>query len=214
MEFETEEQQVEALKKWWKENGKQVIFGAVIGFALIGGWRYYLDYSTSQKAEASALFEQVIKSTENSGQTVDKAAVFEKIKKNYSNTAYLSSAGLVLAKTYYDAGEKSKAIDVLDTIISNNKQEVLVLIAKERKARVLIDLGKNDAALNVLSVKVKSEFQSIYEELKGDAYFAKGDIENARSAYDKALLLNNSGDNNLLQMKRDDLGESVVSPAV
>ena len=29
--YDTEEQQVEAIKDWWKENGKAVIFGAVIG---------------------------------------------------------------------------------------------------------------------------------------------------------------------------------------
>lgn len=213
MEFETEEQQVEALKKWWKENGKQVIFGAVIGFGLIIGWRYYLDYSATQKSQASALFEQVIKVDASSELTADKSAIFEKIRKNYSNSTYYSSAGLVLAKSHYEAGEKIMAIEVLDEIIANKNPDVLVLIATERKARILIDINKADEALLVLSINVKAEFQSIFEELKGDAYFAKGDMDNARSAYDKALLLNNSGDNTLLQMKRDNLGESVLSPA-
>lgn len=213
MEFETEEQQVEALKKWWKENGKQVIFGAVIGFGLIIGWRYYLDYSATQKSQASALFEQVIKVDASSELTADKSAIFEKIKKNYSSSAYYSSAGLVLAKSHYEAGEKTMAIEILDEIIANKNPDILVLIAKERKARILIDINKADEALLVLSTNVKAEFQSIFEELRGDAYFAKGDMDNARSAYDKALLLNNSGDNILLQMKRDNLGESVMSPA-
>lgn len=213
MEFETEEQQVEALKKWWKENGKQIIFGAVIGFGLIIGWRYYLDYSISQKAEASALFEQVINVDEQSELSVDKSAVFEKIKKNYPSTAYLSSTGLVLAKAHYNAGEKQKAIAVLDEVITSNNQNVLVFVAKERKARILIDLGKADDALKVLSGEVENEFQSIYEELRGDAYYSKGDIDSARNSYDKALLLNNSKSNSLLQMKRDNLGESTMSPA-
>ena len=213
MEFETEEQQVEALKKWWKENGKQIIFGAVIGFGLIIGWRYYLDYSMSQKAEASALFEQVINVDEQSELSVDKLAIFEKIKKNYQSTAYLSSTGLVLAKTLYDAGEKEKAIAVLDEVITSNNQNVLVFIAKERKARILIDLGKADDALKELSGEVSNEFQSIYEELRGDAYYSKGDVDSARNSYEKALLLNDSNNKTLLQMKRDNLGESTMSPA-
>lgn len=213
MEFETEEQQVEALKKWWKENGKQIIFGAIIGFGLIIGWRYYLDYSMTQKAEASALFEQVIQNEVDSKLSVDKSVIFEKIKKNYSSTAYLSSAGLVLAKAHYEAGEKQKAIDVLDEVIANKSQNVLVLVAMERKARILIDLGEANAALAVLSKDVANDFQAIFEELRGDAYLTKGDIESAKIAYDKALLLNSSGDNALLQMKRDDLGESTMSPA-
>jgi len=213
MDFETEEQQVEALKKWWKENGKQVIVGAVLGFGLIIGWRYYQDYSATQKTEASALFEQVIKAPSDDKQAVNKAAVFEKIKKNYSGTVYVSSAALVLAKDYYEAGKKTEAIDVLDQLIKSAEQKVLVLVAKERKARILIDLGKADEALAELATDVNADFQSIYEELKGDAYVIKGNIESAKSAYDKALSLNKSGDNALLQMKRDNLGESKTGPA-
>jgi len=213
MEFETEEQQIEALKKWWKENGKQVIFGAVIGFALIGGWRYYLGYSVQQKSEASALFEQVIKDDAGAKQQADKKVIFDKIQKDYAGTAYLSSAGLVLAKHYYDSGEKTKAIDVLDQTIATAKQDILITVAKERKARILIDLKKADEALLLLSDTVDAAFQGIFEELKGDAYALKDDIESARKAYDKALILNSSGNKNLLQMKRDNLGESAKSSA-
>lgn len=213
MEFETEEQQVEALKKWWKENGKQVIFGAIIGFSLIGGWRYYLDYSVKQTSEASALFEQMVAHNTASGNTTDKAAVFDKIKNNYAGTPYLSTSALLLAKTHYESGNKEKALEVLDTVIADNKQSVLALVAKERKARILIDMDKADEALVLLTANVEESFRAVFEELKGDAYLLKGDIAKARAAYDKALLLNNSGNKNLLQMKRDDLGYSVTGPA-
>lgn len=42
----TEEEQVEALKKWWKENGTAVIVGVVIGISAVVGfwkWREYRD---------------------------------------------------------------------------------------------------------------------------------------------------------------------------
>ena len=38
-EYETEEQQVEALKDWWKQNGLAVIGGAVLGVSALIGWR-------------------------------------------------------------------------------------------------------------------------------------------------------------------------------
>ena len=138
MEFETEEQQVEALKKWWKENGKQIIVGAVVGIAVITGWKNN-DYSANQTAQASALFEQVIKDTADGAES-NKAAVFEKIKKQYSGTPYYSASGLVVAKFYYDAGEKEKAIDILNELILDNSNEVITYVAIERKARILIDL--------------------------------------------------------------------------
>ena len=33
--YQTEDEQVEALKKWWEENGKSVIFGLCIGVVAI-----------------------------------------------------------------------------------------------------------------------------------------------------------------------------------
>ncbi|MDH5393854.1 MAG: tetratricopeptide repeat protein [Gammaproteobacteria bacterium] len=212
MEFETEEQQVEALKKWWKENGKQIIFGTVIGFGLIIGWRYYLDYSVKQTSEASALFEQMLSKNSESSPAANKQAVFEKIKKDYDGTPYSSSAGLVLAKSYYDAGNKDKALETLDYVITNTKDKIISQVAQQRKARILIDLGKAEQALLVLSTDVDKSFIAIFEELKGDAFILTGDIENAKKAYDKALL-NSTADKTLLQMKRDDLGETTAGSA-
>jgi len=212
MEFETEEQQVEALKKWWKENGKQIIVGAVVGIAAISGWKTYVNYSASQTAQASALFEQVIKETAD-GKESDKSAIFEKIKKQYSGTPYYSASGLVVAKSYYDAGKKDHAITVLNNLISDSSNDVISYVAIERKARILIDLGKADEAIRTLSVNVGDSFKAIFEELKGDAYTTLGRQAEARAAYDNALLYDQGGNNTLLQMKRDNLGEQTLEPA-
>ena len=40
-EYQTEEEQIEALKRWWKENGKSIIAGLVLGIGSIGGYRYW-----------------------------------------------------------------------------------------------------------------------------------------------------------------------------
>jgi len=45
---DSEEEQVDKLKKWWDSNGKQIIAGAVLGLAGIFGWNYYVDYQDSQ----------------------------------------------------------------------------------------------------------------------------------------------------------------------
>ena len=44
----TEEEQVEQIKKWWNSNGKQIIAGAVIGLAGIWGWNIYSEYQDKQ----------------------------------------------------------------------------------------------------------------------------------------------------------------------
>ncbi len=53
MEYETEEQQVEALKEWWAENGKAVIAGIVLGAGVIGGWTFWKGHQEKQAVIAS-----------------------------------------------------------------------------------------------------------------------------------------------------------------
>ena len=55
--YETEEQQVEAIKRFWKENGTAIIVGAVLGLGGLWGWRYYNDEQIAAKEQASAAFE-------------------------------------------------------------------------------------------------------------------------------------------------------------
>ena len=60
MEYETEEQQVEALKAWWAENGRAVIPGVVLGATAIGGWTLWQDRKETLAVEASDAFSRTI----------------------------------------------------------------------------------------------------------------------------------------------------------
>ena len=53
MEYETEEQQVEALKEWWAENGRAIIAGVVLGGVVIGGWGWWQSHRENQAVAAS-----------------------------------------------------------------------------------------------------------------------------------------------------------------
>ena len=43
--LEDEREQVEALKKWWRDNGRSVIIGLVIGFGTLIGSRLWVNYT-------------------------------------------------------------------------------------------------------------------------------------------------------------------------
>jgi predicted negative regulator of RcsB-dependent stress response len=73
--YESEEQQVEALRNEWRENGTASLIGIGIGLASIIGWNYWLDYKKAQTLKASAIYDQLLKdSTDNKQETVDAAA--------------------------------------------------------------------------------------------------------------------------------------------
>ena len=40
-EYQTDEEKVEAIRKWWRENGTAVVAGLVLGLAGLIGWQYW-----------------------------------------------------------------------------------------------------------------------------------------------------------------------------
>ena len=65
--YDTEEQQVEAIKDWWKENGKAVALGAVVGLGGIFGWRYYQDMQVSAQDAASQAYTSALTTLQAQG---------------------------------------------------------------------------------------------------------------------------------------------------
>ena len=92
-------------------------------------------------------------------------------------------------------------------MIDHAAQAGLPELARLRLAQVLIAAGKMDQALEELEPAPRG-MAALYEEARGDALKAKGDLEGAAAAYDQALerLPETSRERMFLEMKRDDLG--------
>lgn len=206
-DFRTDEEQAEALKKWWSENGKYIIAGVVIGIGAIFGWRGYNTHLGQQSLEASNLYEQmIIASREDDTENV--AAFANQIIENYKSTTYATFATLMLAKQAAENGKYDDAESHLRWVISNASQEEFEHVARLRLARVLIAAEKITDAEKLLATKSVGEFSPRYEELRGDILVKQNKIDEARQAYEKALVNSATESNPILQMKLDDLGRS------
>ena len=88
-EHETEEEQVRALKEWWKENGRSVIAGVVIGVGTLIGWKGWGVYQEQQAMEASDLYNNMRSAilAQNLDSVVAQA---QELKDNYTSTPYAS----------------------------------------------------------------------------------------------------------------------------
>jgi predicted negative regulator of RcsB-dependent stress response len=205
--YATEEEQVEALKKWWKENGKSVLGGVLIGVAVIYGGKTWLDQRHSHAEIASAEYEAMVQDLkqDKNVEAADKGAA---ILGQYSDTAYGELAALAMAKIKVDENDLAAAKSHLQWALDNAKQEEIKLIARLRLARVVHAEGKDDEALQLLSIADAGKFAPAYDELKGDIYVAKGDPKQAKTHYDLALqgLEPTSRARRYIEMKRDDLG--------
>ena len=208
-EYETEEQQVEALKRWWKENGTSLLVGLLVGVSALFGWRYYNDQNHMHAVQASDLYMQVMQSAAT--QTVDDKTINinNTLINNFSDTPYAALSSLVLAKAEYEKGNVDLAVAQLELAVKHANDNVLKQIAGLRLVRVYIEQKNYDAALAILNAKHDVAYDAQYEELKGDVYSAKGDAAQARTAYDKAISLQGLSAGKWLRLKRENLGASL-----
>ena len=208
MDYATEEQQVEAIKNWWKENAKSVIGGILIGLAVLFGGRAWLQQQGQHVANASMVFETMMQdmAQDKAKQAAESGA---QLLGQYSDTPYAPMAALTMAKIKADEGDLATAKLHLRYAQDNAKKDEIKHVARLRLARVLLAEGNKDEALKELDSAEPGSFAVSYEELKGDIYVAKGEVDNARNAYTLALAAMPASDRGrkFLQMKLDDLGE-------
>ncbi|MBL7002668.1 MAG: tetratricopeptide repeat protein [Gammaproteobacteria bacterium] len=206
MEYISEEQQVEDIKKWWKENGNSIIIGVIIGVSGILGWRYFGAYQLGQSAQASAHFESMMYALESKQfENAEKSAMA--ITDDYGSTPYAVFAQLSLAKIQFEQQKFIDAEATLKAVVANNKGDTVEFVARKRLADVLLDQKKYAPALDVLSVEYPVSFQAAFEERKGDAYRLQGNKQDAKAAYSLAKLsAQPAEDVAFLQQKMDDLG--------
>lgn len=203
-DYRTDEEQAEALKKWWSENGKFIIAGIIIGLAAIFGWRGYNNHLAQQAEAASTLYEQMlVASRTNDSENVGVYA--KRIIDDYQSSSYAIFAHLMLAKLAAEANQLDEAEDQLNWVLESNAQEEFKHVARLRLARVLIAGDKLDIAEKTLNVSNTGDFSARYEELRGDIFVKQDKTDEAREAYQKALA-NSAGEQPILQMKLDDLG--------
>jgi predicted negative regulator of RcsB-dependent stress response len=204
--YATDDEKVEALKKWWKENGKSLLIGVAIGLIAVFGWRAWVDYRNTQAQQASAAYEQMMLSM---SQEQADAAIQEgeQIISRYSNSPYAVLTALAVAKLKLDKKEPVAARSHLQWAMEHAGMTGLQHVARIRLARVMIAQGEDKAALKLISGVQAGSFAAEYDELRGDIYRKQGEDQMAASAYQKALgeLAPGSRNSFLLQMKLNDL---------
>lgn len=210
----TEEQQVEAIKTWWKENGVAVIAGLVIGFAALFGWRYYNDYKDAQAAAASSLYESVQQKI-SLGQVDDARLQAEKIISEYPRTPYATMAALAAAKQAFAGNNTDAARKHLQWVLDNSRQQQFLHNARLQLLALMLNAGEYDAALSLLATVKAGGYAAAYEEMRGDLLLAKGDRSAAHDAYNSALQAEGLGtqQRQVVQAKFDDTTPVITTTA-
>ncbi|MBA6354312.1 MULTISPECIES: tetratricopeptide repeat protein [unclassified Colwellia] len=203
--YQTEEQQVEAIKGFWKENGTAVIAGLVLGFAGFIGFNVYKDTQLENEVLTSDAYQTVMESAGVDGKAFSASA--SKFIAENKDSSYASLTALALAKEAATHKDWPQVAIHLASAIESSSNQGIKAIASVRLARVQIQLEQYTEALATLSVTLPESFKSAIEETKGDAYFKQGKVELARNAYQAALDVEGQTNNGALQMKLNDLAQ-------
>ncbi|MHB8425611.1 MAG: YfgM family protein [Gammaproteobacteria bacterium] len=213
-EFLSDKEQAERLKKWWLDNYKSILAGIIIAIVIIFGWRYWQHRVQTRSVTASTLYRQMtaLLAASSGPQALQIA---NQIINNYGDTPYASQSALAMAQ--YDAatGKHDAAMQMLDWVISNSKDNGLRLLARLRLARVKLAVDDPQAALTALAGVKPGGFAALYNVVRGDAYMQLGKLNQARNAYRQALnqWTPGMGDKSLVQMKLDDLNQAPAAAA-
>ncbi len=204
--YETEEHQIETLKKWWKENGVSAIVGLVVGIGGIVGWRSWEGYQESRAINASFAYQQVVDIMAG-GDQAQAQRIGEQLIAERPDSAYSAMTALLFAKVSMAEGDLGEARQFLQWVVAHTNVEEVKQIARLRMTRLFLQENRLDEAMGLILNSDSGDFGAAFEEIRGDILIKQGDIAGARSAYTQAIdSLVTTGNRDLLQMKIDDLG--------
>lgn len=201
--YDSEEQQVEAIKDWWQENGKAVILGAVIGLGGLFGWRYYQDSVVEGQEAASVAYNSAVQTLQTQG--VAAADQVQSFIDSNSDREYAVLAAMQLAQAQVAEANYAEALKQLEWAKANTKDTAIAPVLAIRAVRVKAEMGDIEGALADLEAAKTEGWEGRMAELKGDLLLRNGDKEGAYTAYTEAQQAADASQT--LQLKLDDLAK-------
>jgi len=183
----SEKEQIEALQKWWKENGSSIITGLLLGVSILVGGKAWFSYQETQSLNASNIYAMMMAASQ-AGQPEEVRNQANKLISDYTESAYAPLASLQLARLAVQEGELAAAQAQLQWAMDHADLIEVRHEARIRMVRVMIAQQQYEQAVQLLaSVTDPGAYDYLYAELEGDIAVAEGKPEKAASAYKKAL---------------------------
>lgn len=202
-----EQEQLAALKAWWKERGGGIVLAAALVLAAIAAWNGWTWYQRSQSAQAAVLYDTLQKAARASDLKATRETAGA-ILENFPRSAYAPLAALVSAKVQFQAGDLKTARAQLQWAIEHARSDEIRAIATLRLASVLLDDNEPDTALKILEAKPPPGFEALYASQRGDILAAQKKRSEARAAYRAALERAEAGTlRDALRLKLEALGD-------
>ncbi len=192
--YRTEEEQVEALRRWWNENGRSTLVAVVLVLAGTFGWQGWQRYDAQRDDRASDLYQQMLEAAAMAGQGVVNGAPAERLasqlRSEYGGTTYAQFAALHQARVAVAGNDLTAAEGHLRWVLGKAPGgSDMAQVTQLRLARVLAAQGETDQALKLLSPGGSGRFPAAWALARGDILVAAGRAAEALAAYREAQAL-------------------------
>jgi predicted negative regulator of RcsB-dependent stress response len=210
--YETEEEQIEAFKSWWKKNGTQLLSAILVVVLVFSGWRYWTNTKYVESVNASSTYE-LLQASYIQGNFGEVSREALKLIQEQPQSPYAAGTALIYATYSYEKGDVDEAINHLNWVADNTADTALKLTAYVRLARIysdeknFADAKKQLEKLNAMNLKGAEKATMDY--VSGMIAIQQQDKDKAFTAF-SAVVNNPETEKNLLglaQIQLDDLAK-------
>ncbi|WP_024952384.1 YfgM family protein [Cobetia crustatorum] len=191
-ELRSEEEQLDAIKRWWGENGKSLIAGVVLAGAGVFAFKAWQNYDASQSEAASLRYQQLVslvsQPTLDDAGTQQARKLIGELESNHGDSLYTQMAHLLDASMSVKAEDLDMAAKALQSVRDSSDDSYLQGLASLRLARIEVGRGDNDKALSLLK-NPPAPLAAQAAAVRGDALVAQDKRDEAIMAYQEASSL-------------------------
>ncbi len=197
-DYLSEEEQLERLQSWWKENGTMLLVGVVLVVGGFVGFRWYESYTAEQAEAASDLYAAYQEAEDKA----DKDLLLSQLATQAGGSSYHALALFAEAKQSVESGDLEAAVALYQQVLDDPSDQLVEDLARIRIAASLQGLDRSEEALSALDGIRSPGYRRAALELKGDIHVARQEFEPAHAAYSQALEAAGEGaQTQLLQLK-------------
>lgn len=219
----TDAQAMNALKR----HGSKIIWAIAFALGTYFGWQYYQNNHAKIDTVAADSFADITERNDalilglnnpDLDETAQKQikqeqetlfADIDALVAKHGKSAYAWQALIIKAHLAADTKDYKTAIAALQKALTIElKDDGLKAITNLRLAQVMLADEDKEGALAIVNSKMPAAFEASRQELLGDIYIAKDEIENAKKAYQSAwdTLVQRQEVRSLLSVKMQALG--------
>ena len=178
-----DEADLEALKRWWDENGKGIVAAVVVAVLGTVGWQQYQGFQCHQSRGRLGSLCQHARHPARGDDPEQLVALAEQLKLSHSGSTYARFGAMLEARVAVEAGDLDAAESALRwALAAGDTRSDIGQLIQLRLARVIAAEGQETEALAILS-QGSDAYPVAYAQAEGDIHLAAGRTDDALTAY-------------------------------